>query len=72
MPQAAPFLMYGLTEAFRSTYLPPEEARRRPESIGRAIPGAQILVLRPDGSPCEPGEPGGSTGGTGATSGDRG
>ncbi len=57
-PQAAPYLMYGLTEAFRSTYLPPQEADRRPESIGRAIPNAQILVLREDGQPCAPGEPG--------------
>jgi acyl-CoA ligase (AMP-forming) (exosortase A-associated) len=57
-PRARPFLMYGLTEAFRSTYLPPEEVDLRPDSIGRAIPNAEILVLRPDGNPCEPGEPG--------------
>lgn len=44
-PQARLYLMYGLTEAFRSTYLPPEEVDRRPGSIGRAIPGAQIMVL---------------------------
>jgi len=50
--------MYGLTEAFRSTYLPPEEVDRRPDSIGRAIPGAEVLVLRADGSPCGPDEPG--------------
>jgi acyl-CoA ligase (AMP-forming) (exosortase A-associated) len=58
MPRAAPFLMYGLTEAFRSTYLPPEEVDRRPDSIGRAIPGAEILVVREDGSECAPEEPG--------------
>ena len=57
-PRARPFLMYGLTEAFRSTYLPPDEADRRPDSIGCAIPNAEILVLRPDGTSCEPGEPG--------------
>jgi acyl-CoA synthetase (AMP-forming)/AMP-acid ligase II len=57
-PQAKPFLMYGLTEAFRSTYLPPEEVDRRPDSIGKAIPNAEILVLRDDGSPCSPDEPG--------------
>jgi len=51
-PQAELFLMYGLTEAFRSTYLPPEEADRRPDSIGRAIPGAEIMVLREDGTLC--------------------
>jgi acyl-CoA synthetase (AMP-forming)/AMP-acid ligase II len=35
-PQARPFLMYGLTEAFRSTYLDPDELARRPDSIGKA------------------------------------
>ncbi|MDM4764903.1 acyl-CoA ligase (AMP-forming), exosortase A system-associated [Pelomonas sp. SE-A7] len=57
-PSAKPFLMYGLTEAFRSTYLPPEEVDRRPDSIGKAIPNAEILVLREDGSECAPDEPG--------------
>ena len=58
LPAAKPFLMYGLTEAFRSTYLPPEEVDRRPDSIGKAIPNAEILVLREDGSECAPDEPG--------------
>lgn len=58
VPKAKPFLMYGLTEAFRSTYLPPEQVDRRPDSIGKAIPNAEILVLREDGSPCGPNEPG--------------
>ena len=58
VPNAKPFLMYGLTEAFRSTYLPPQEVDLRPDSIGKAIPNAEILVLRDDGSPCDPDEPG--------------
>jgi acyl-CoA ligase (AMP-forming) (exosortase A-associated) len=58
LPKSKPFLMYGLTEAFRSTYLPPEEVDRRPDSIGKAIPNAEILVLREDGTPCAPNEPG--------------
>jgi acyl-CoA ligase (AMP-forming) (exosortase A-associated) len=57
-PSARPFLMYGLTEAFRATYLPPEQVDLRPDSIGRAIPNAEVLVLREDGSPCAPGEAG--------------
>ncbi|WP_108459849.1 acyl-CoA ligase (AMP-forming), exosortase A system-associated [Devosia naphthalenivorans] len=57
-PRALPFLMYGLTEAFRSTYLDPSEIDRRPSSIGKAIPNTEILVVRPDGSPCDPGEQG--------------
>lgn len=58
MPQARPYLMYGLTEAFRATYLPPEQVDRRPDSIGQAIPNNEVLVLRPDGSPCDADEPG--------------
>lgn len=58
LPKAELFLMYGLTEAFRSTYLPPAELDRRPDSMGRAIPNAQVMVVRPDGTPCEPNEPG--------------
>jgi len=58
VPSARPFLMYGLTEAFRSTYLPPDEVDRRPDSIGKAIPNAEILVLREDGTECAPDEPG--------------
>jgi acyl-CoA ligase (AMP-forming) (exosortase A-associated) len=58
LPRTLPYLMYGLTEAFRSTYLPPEEAERRPESMGKAIPNAEILVVRPSGEPCAPNEPG--------------
>ncbi len=58
VPAAKPFLMYGLTEAFRSTYLSPDEVDRRPDSIGKAIPNAEILVLREDGTECGPEEPG--------------
>ena len=58
LPNTQIFLMYGLTEAFRSTYLPPEELDRRPDSMGKAIPNAEIMIVREDGSPCAPGEPG--------------
>lgn len=58
LPQTAPFLMYGLTEAFRSTYLPPDQVDARPDSIGKAIPNAEILVLRADGTECDADEPG--------------
>lgn len=57
-PAAKPFLMYGLTEAFRSTYLDPSQVDARPDSIGKAIPNAEVLVVRADGSLCDPGEPG--------------
>lgn len=58
LPRTRPYLMYGLTEAFRATYLPPEQADIRPTSIGKAIPNAEVLVLREDGSECAPNEPG--------------
>lgn len=57
-PDSQFFLMYGLTEAFRSTYLPPAQLDKRPDSIGKAIPNAEILVVREDGTPCAPHEPG--------------
>jgi acyl-CoA ligase (AMP-forming) (exosortase A-associated) len=57
-PSSQFYLMYGLTEAFRSTYLPPEQLDHRPDSIGKAIPNADILVVREDGSLCAPHEPG--------------
>ncbi len=57
LPKTRIFLMYGLTEAFRSTYLSPSEVDRRPDSIGKGIPNAEILVVREDGSLCAPGEP---------------
>lgn len=58
LPDTEIYLMYGLTEAFRSTYLPPDQVDVRPESMGKAIPNAEILVVREDGSECAPGEPG--------------
>ena len=58
LPASRLFLMYGLTEAFRSSYLPPEELAIRPTSIGKAIPHAELAVVRPDGTACAPDEPG--------------
>lgn len=57
-PQADLYLMYGLTEAFRSTYLDPALVDLHPESVGRGIPFAEILVARPDGSIAADEEPG--------------
>lgn len=56
LPGTDVVLMYGLTEAFRSTWLPPSELDRRPTSIGKAIPNTEILVLDGNGRPCAPGE----------------
>lgn len=58
LPQTRIFLMYGLTEAFRSTYLPPDEIDRRPTSIGKAIPECEVFPMTDDGRRAAPGEPG--------------
>lgn len=50
--------MYGLTEAFRSTYLDPSLVASHPSSMGKAIPFAEILVARPDGTITDDGEAG--------------
>jgi acyl-CoA ligase (AMP-forming) (exosortase A-associated) len=57
-PEADIYPMYGLTEAFRSTYLDPALVADHPTSMGRAIPHAEILVCRGDGSVTDDEEPG--------------
>jgi acyl-CoA ligase (AMP-forming) (exosortase A-associated) len=54
-PNARPFPMYGLTEAFRSTYLDPSRVDDKPGSIGKAIPGATVCVIGDDGMECADG-----------------
>lgn len=58
LPETDIVLMYGLTEAFRSTYLPPAEIDSRPTSMGVAIPECEIFLVNDDGKRCAPGEPG--------------
>jgi len=57
-PHVDIYLMFGLTEAFRSTFLPPEEADKRPTSVGKAIPNCEVLLLNEKGERCKPGEVG--------------
>jgi acyl-CoA ligase (AMP-forming) (exosortase A-associated) len=57
-PVAKLFPMYGLTEAFRSTYLDPALVDSHPTSMGKAIPFAEILVIGDDGRIAGPGEEG--------------
>ncbi|MCK5940751.1 MAG: AMP-binding protein, partial [Planctomycetes bacterium] len=47
-PQVAVFAMYGLTEAFRSAFLPPDEFDATPESFGYAIDGVELLLVSPE------------------------
>ena len=55
-PEARLFPMYGLTEAFRSTYLDPDLVNEHPTSMGRAIPFAEILVVARGGQVAVEGE----------------
>ena len=57
-PQAKLFPMYGLTEAFRSTYLDPALVDVHPTSMGKAIPFAEILVINDEGQLAAEGEEG--------------
>lgn len=58
LPHTDVYLMYGLTEAFRSTYLDPTLVGRYPDSIGRAIPGEEVFVVDQENRPVEIGQVG--------------
>ncbi|MBI4847305.1 MAG: acyl--CoA ligase [Nitrospirae bacterium] len=59
LPDAAVYIMYGQTEATaRLTYLAPKDFLSKPGSIGKAIPGVSIEVLKEDGTPAAEGEEG--------------
>jgi len=57
-PNVDIYLMFGLSEAFRSTYLHPSQVGIRPDSIGKAIPDVQLMVLDENGRECAPEVPG--------------
>jgi acyl-CoA synthetase (AMP-forming)/AMP-acid ligase II len=59
VPGVPMFLMYGATEAgARLAYLDPSELPRRVGSIGRAIPGVELAIVKEDGTPAVRGEVG--------------
>jgi acyl-CoA ligase (AMP-forming) (exosortase A-associated) len=57
-PQADLYAMYGLTEAFRASYLDPALIDAHPTSIGRAVPFAELMVVADDGREAGPDEEG--------------
>ncbi|MGZ8915531.1 MAG: class I adenylate-forming enzyme family protein [Methylobacter sp.] len=57
-PQASLYKMYGQTECIRCAYLDPALAELKPESVGRAIPGTELLLLGEDGGTVAQGEVG--------------
>ena len=58
LPQARLLLMYGMTECKRISYLPAEEVDRRPDSVGRGIPGQQHWLANEQGKPLPQGATG--------------
>ncbi|MGE0463314.1 MAG: class I adenylate-forming enzyme family protein [Vicinamibacterales bacterium] len=58
-PKADFYVMYGATEAAaRLTYLPPADLLRKLGSVGRAIPGVEVVVMSESGEEAKPGETG--------------
>jgi acyl-CoA synthetase (AMP-forming)/AMP-acid ligase II len=57
-PRTKLYLMYGLTEAFRSSSLDPALVDAHADSVGTAIPFAELMVVKADGSEAAPGEEG--------------
>ncbi len=57
-PEARFFSMHGLSEAFRSAYLDPDQIKIRPTSIGKAIPDVELFIINENGEACKPREVG--------------
>jgi len=53
-PRTKIFSMFGLTEAFRSTFLDPDKLDSHPTSVGKAIPDCQVMILDEKGEECPP------------------
>jgi acyl-CoA synthetase (AMP-forming)/AMP-acid ligase II len=58
LPQAQLYLMYGLTECKRVSYLSPEQVDRRPNSVGKAMPNTEVYIVDEQGRPLPPDEVG--------------
>jgi amino acid adenylation domain-containing protein len=48
-PHVHLYSMYGQTECKRVLYLPPHQLKKRPGSVGIAIPGTEVWVQGPEG-----------------------
>lgn len=57
-PNALIYKMYGLTECKRVSYLEPELVEAKPGSVGKAIPGTEVFLLKESGERAGPGEEG--------------
>jgi amino acid adenylation domain-containing protein len=59
VPGLAVVAMFGLTECKRVSIAEPNSDLTRPGTVGRPLPGTEVLVTGDDGRPAAPGEPGG-------------
>jgi acyl-CoA synthetase (AMP-forming)/AMP-acid ligase II len=57
-PHTRIFLMHGLTECLRTTYLPPDQIDARITSVGRGMPNVELWIEDADGRRLPPGQPG--------------
>ena len=57
-PHTKIFLMHGLTECLRTTYLPPDQLDIRPTSVGRGMPNVELWIQDRQGNRLPPGEVG--------------
>ena len=49
-PSTKIYSMYGLTECKRVSYLPPDELKERPTSVGIAMPNTEVFIVDGDGN----------------------
>jgi amino acid adenylation domain-containing protein len=52
------YSMYGLTETKRTLYLPPEDLKRKPDSVGIPIPGTEAWIEDSNGNRLGPNQTG--------------
>jgi acyl-CoA synthetase (AMP-forming)/AMP-acid ligase II len=50
--------MFGITECKRVSIMPPESEKERPASVGLPLPGTEVVILDPEGTPLPPGRSG--------------
>ena len=53
-PKTKIYLMYGLTECKRVSYLPPEEMEKRPDSVGKGMPNEEVWIVDEKGEKAMP------------------
>jgi acyl-CoA synthetase (AMP-forming)/AMP-acid ligase II len=57
-PGARTARMFGITECKRVSIMPPESEMERPASVGLPLPGTEVVILDPEGTPLPPGRSG--------------